>query len=255
MTMANSMTSLLNKIERRLGTKQLNLPEDLQKDKWASEVICNETLDTFSRYFPHKFPYILGPENKKHDYWLIDENICNHMIILGAGDINWHAWSTHFPGLLYGGVNSYDMMTSGVDFETFADVQSMADHVSAFANGIYVEFIPPNMIKLNIVISSSFLTNFQRIPINLFVKHADNLKTIPPTKMEWFERLAMDDVATFLYQQLKMYDQLQTVYANIDLKLNTLEEAMRDREQVIEYFNSNYVSAANINQPIMLTIN
>ena len=255
MTMANSMTVLLNKIERRLGTKQLNLPEDLQKDKWATEVIHNETLDTFSRYFPDKFPYVLGPENQKHDYWLIDESICSHKTILGAGDIDWHNWSSHFPGLLYGGVNSYDMMTSGVDFETFADVQSMADHVSAFSNGIYVEFIPPNKIKLNIVISSAFLTKFQRIPINLFVKHADNLKTIPPTKMEWFERLATDDVATFLYQQLKMYDQLETVFANIDLKLNTLEEAMRDRERVIEHFENNYVSAANINQPIMLTIN
>lgn len=255
MTAGNEMTKLLNKIERRLGTQQLNLPDYLQKDKWASEVICNETLDTFSRYYPYKIPYILGPENKKYDYWLIDESLCDRVTILGAGDIDWKAWSTHFPGLLYGGVNSYDMMTSGVDFETFADVQMMADHVSLFSNGIYVEFIPPNKIKLNIVITASFLTNFQRIPINLFVKHADNLKTIPPTKMEWFERLATDDVASFLYEQLKMYDQLETVYTSIDLKLASLEEKARDRQNVIDYFESNFVSAANTNQPIMLTIN
>ena len=36
MTMANSMTLLLNKIERRLGTKQLNLPEYMSKDKLLS---------------------------------------------------------------------------------------------------------------------------------------------------------------------------------------------------------------------------
>ena len=144
--------------------------------------------------------------NKKNDYYLIDESICNNVQILGVGDIDWHAWSAHYPGLLYGGVNSYDMMTSGVDFETFTDIQMMADHVSAFSNGIYLEFVPPNKIKLNIIISSSFLTNYQTIPINLFVKHADNLKTIPPTQMELFERLAISDVATFLYEQLKMYD-------------------------------------------------
>ena len=253
--MANSMTLLLNKIERRLGTQQLNLPDYMSKNVWAKEVICNDTLDTFSRYLPNKMPYVLGPENKKNDYYLIDESICNNVQILGVGDIDWHAWSAHYPGLLYGGINSYDMMTSGVDFETFTDIQMMADHVSAFSNGIYLEFVPPNKIKLNIIISSSFLTNYQTIPINLFVKHADNLKTIPPTQMELFERLAISDVATFLYEQLKMYDNLETTYSNIDLKLSSLEEKSRDRQQIIEYLESNYVSAANRNQPILLTIN
>ena len=255
MPMANSMTLLLNKIERRLGTQQLNLPDYMSKNVWAKEVICNDTLDTFSRYLPNKMPYVLGPENKKNDYYLIDESICNNVQILGVGDIDWHAWSAHYPGLLYGGVNSYDMMTSGVDFETFTDIQMMADHVSAFSNGIYLEFVPPNKIKLNIIISSSFLTNYQTIPINLFVKHADNLKTIPPTQMELFERLAISDVATFLYEQLKMYDNLETTYSNIDLKLSSLEEKSRERQQIIEYLERNYVSAANRNQPVLLTMN
>jgi len=255
MPMMNEMTKLLNKIERRIGTKSLNLPEHMSKDKWATEVICNETLDTFSRYFPHKIPYVIGPENKKGPFYLIDESICESVTILGAGDINWREWSHHYPGLMYGGVNSYDMMTSGVDFETLADVQMMADHVSAFSNGIYVEFFPPNRIKLNIVIASSFLTNFQRIPIELFVKHADNLKTIPPTQMEIFERLATADVATFIFEQLKMFDQLETVYANVDLKLSSLEEKARERQQIVEELQANYVTASNRNQPIMLTVN
>lgn len=251
----NNMTLLLDKIERRLGTSQLNLPDYLQKSVWAKKVICNETLDTFSRFFPDKMQYVLGPENKKGDYWLIDEDKCKNVTILGVGDIDWHAWSTQFPGLLYGGVNSYDMMTSGVDFETFVDVQMMADHVSLFSNGIYLDFVPPNKIKLNIVIAASFLTNFQRIPIILLTKHSDNLKTIPRTQMETFEDLAIADVATFLYEQLKMYDQLETVFSNIDLKLQSLEEKARNRDNIVQYLRDNYVSAANKNQPIMLTIN
>lgn len=255
MPMANEMTKLLNKIERRLGTSQMNLPDYLSKDVWARDVICNETLDTFSRYFPNKVPYTLGPENQKGDYWLIDETICESLTILGCGDIDWHAWSAHYPGLTYGGVNTYDMMTSSVDFGTYADITQMADHVSAFSNGIYVEWIPPNKIKLNVTISASFITKFQRIPISLFVKHADNLKTIPPTQMETFERLATADIATFLYEQLKMYDNLETVYANVDLKLSSLEEKARDRQQVVEMLDNTFVSAANRNQPAMITIN
>ena len=32
---ANNMSKLLDKIEWRLGTKPLYLPEDISKDKWA----------------------------------------------------------------------------------------------------------------------------------------------------------------------------------------------------------------------------
>ena len=49
----NRMTDVVNKVERRLGTKPLGLPDDLKKDKWPDEVIIPDTLETFSRYFPH----------------------------------------------------------------------------------------------------------------------------------------------------------------------------------------------------------
>jgi chaperonin cofactor prefoldin len=73
--------------------------------------------------------------------------------------------------------------------------------------------------------------------------------------METFEQLAIADVATFLYEQLKMYDNLETTFSNIDLKLASLEEKARQREQIIEELKSSYVSASNRNQPVMLTIN
>lgn len=264
MPMINNMTVLLDKIERRLGTKLLNLPEQLSKDKWASEVIENETLDTFSRFFPRKVPYVLGPQNQKvmpfgnpftEKWYIIDETISQSLQILGAGDIDWHAWSSHYPGSIYGGINSYDMLTTGVDFETFGDIQMMADHTSAFSAGIYIEFVEPNMIKLNIIISANFLSMIQNVPINLFVKHASNLKTISPTKMETFERLATADIATFLFQNLKMFDGIETVFSNIDLKLSTLEEEARKRDDIIQELKTTYVSAENKNQPVMFTIN
>ena len=60
MPMANRMTKLLNKIERRIGTRWLNLPDDMGKDVWAREVIAVDTIDTFSRFFPHKMLYYLN---------------------------------------------------------------------------------------------------------------------------------------------------------------------------------------------------
>ena len=56
MAMANDMSLLLTKIERRLGLTPLMdaLPGDIKKDKWA-DIIMQDTLVTFSRYYPHKF--------------------------------------------------------------------------------------------------------------------------------------------------------------------------------------------------------
>ena len=77
--------------------------------------------------FQIKFLIHQDQKTKKGDYWLIDETICESQTILGCGDIDWHRWSAHFPGLTYGGVNTYDMMTSSVDFGTYADITMMAE--------------------------------------------------------------------------------------------------------------------------------
>ena len=63
----NRMTDVINKIERRLGTKPLGLPPELAKDKWASEVIIPDTLSTFSRYFPHMIRVLLTKDDHRGD--------------------------------------------------------------------------------------------------------------------------------------------------------------------------------------------
>ena len=65
----NKMNILLNKIERRLGTKPLMLPDDISKDKWVEETIIPDTLLTFSRYFPHMVRISIDTNDKtfKHN--------------------------------------------------------------------------------------------------------------------------------------------------------------------------------------------
>ena len=70
MPMSNSMTTLLNKIERRLGTLPLNLPDKISKDKWPN-VIKEDTLETYSIYFPHNIIYPLNKHNKNNLYYII----------------------------------------------------------------------------------------------------------------------------------------------------------------------------------------
>ena len=72
--------------------------------------------------------------------------------------------------------------------------------------------------------------------------------------METFEALAQADIALYLSRYLSRYDQLETVYAQIDLKLGDLENEASKRDDIINTLKEGYVSAANKNQPIMFTV-
>ena len=62
-------------------------------------------------------------------------------------------------------------------------------------------------------------------------------------------------MATFLYGQLKLYDNFPILFGvESNLRLETIEEAMNDRENVMDIIKEGYVGAANTNQPICYSI-
>lgn len=254
--MLNATTTLLNKIERRLGTKILNLPKELDKDVWMNEVIANDSLDTFSRYFPYRMDYYLTCDRRKGPYYLIDEATCSSVKIIGAGDINWHLLSRMYPSFGFGTgfFSTFDMFTTGMNIEDVMLTQMITDHASIYKAGIYPQFVPPNMIKMESQLSNNMLESLRSIPINLYTKHSENLMTIEPSKMETFEKLATCDVATFLYNNLKYFTNVSTAYATTELPLDVLQDWMNRRDDVIQYLEETFVSASNRNQPIMITI-
>ena len=250
---ANNMTNLLNKIEMRLGTKPLNLPADIAKDKWA-DVIINDTLVTFSRYYPNKFKYLLGPDDKKDGCYYLDEDKIGGLKILGLRDISWEDFATDSLGVQESsGYGIYDFHGANYDMGDVALFQMRADHMSLFNRGIYPVFEPPNRIRLQSATSQD-VGGISRFHVWILVEHSPNLTTISPTQMETFESLAQADIAQFLYRYLKYYDQLQTVYATIDLKLQDLETEAGKRDEVLNYIKESYVSASNANQPMIWTV-
>lgn len=253
---SNRMTALLNKIERRLGTRALNLPDYLTKDKWATEVIENETLDTFSRYFPNSMKVNLDLSQKKRDgYYLIDQYVPDSVTILGVRDIDWKMFSKDTISMQEAlGYGMYDAVALDCSMDSIALAQMRADHMSLFNNQIFVDFKAPNMIKISTVTGVDVTSHMRTVPIEILIKHAPNLMTISPTMMETFEELAEADVARFLYEELKYFDGLETVYANMDLKLADLETKASKRDEITQKLDEAHVSAANKNQPLMFTI-
>jgi hypothetical protein len=78
--------------------------------------------------------------------------------------------------------------------------------------------------------------------------------SIPPTAMEKFEQLAQADVAGFLVNNLKYWDNFETIFSTTDLKLANLETEYGKRDSVIDYLESNYVSAGNKAIPLIMTV-
>ena len=252
----NKMSSLINKIERRLGTSILNLPPQLAKEKWA-EIIEQDTIPTFSRYLPNAVKVLVNTkETDKDGYSWVDADLPDSIKILGIRDIDWSAF-----GVINGGSRTpagfgiYDMFSSQYGLEEIAQLQMRADITSLYNTTIYPEFKYPNKVRFKTAAGTAAI-NFQydTVPLTLLIEHSLDLSTIAPTKMEIFENLATADIAVFLYESLKYFDNLETVFANVDIRIDSLKEKADKRDDYVNELKDGYVSAANINQPLMYTV-
>lgn len=251
--MANRMTKLLDKIERQLGLSVIELPEKLSKDHWA-EIIRDDTLPTFSRFFPFRHRTIIDNECEKDGFYFVDRDLPEGTEILGVKDVAWDAYRAD-PKLGRQGLNygTWDFIAGEYGVDDIALSQVRADYLSLFNLGIYIEEYPPNKIKL-VSVNGATVSRYQSFPIDVLIIHPDNLMTISPTMMEIFEQLSKADVALFIYNNLKYYDGTDTVYANLDLKLETVQEWANKRQDIIDKLEAEHVTTANAEQSMIITV-
>lgn len=262
-TVSNDMSNLIDRIENRLGLIPLtpHLPPRLSKPAWE-ELIKNDTLVVFSRYYYNKIPFVVNSDtcNKRRGYdgtwvYFIKDEYLQGLKLLGIVDIDWNDFNNDNVSLSQtGGYGYYTPEYIGCpicQFETMMSFQMIADMQSLTNRGIFIDFEYPNKIKLTGAAGAN--VNLDKFVVNLLVQHM-SLATISPTKMGVFEELAQADIANFLFKNLRYYDGLETVYLNIDLKLSELESEAGKRPEVIEKLENAYVSASNDNIPYMITI-
>ena len=252
------MSALLNKIERRLGMRPLvpHLPEPYNKESWA-EVITEDTLDTFSRYYPKKIPFKITKETapRKDGWYYINEDYIGNQKILGAGDLDWSVFGKDSVGLAqqFGGYGYPDVGMSNFNMQDIQSLAMRANYASMFSNSnVYPEFRYPNQLRIVSIANSN--VRLGDFTINLYVKHSDDLSSISPTKMETFEALAIADVAMYLSRNLKYWDGLETVLSTLDLKLNHLEDEASRRESIVDKLENSFVSAGNESIPFIMTV-
>lgn len=250
MGFSNNMTDLVNKIEQVIGTEPLTLPDHLSKSIWPDKVIIPMTIVTYSRYFPNRMRYhIDGSHPMKNGWYLLDESIFNDAKILGVTNVDWGC----FNGTGYGGGYGYNDATYGAGIDDIANIAISANLSSMFNNKIYPTFEPPNKFRLETANGRS-VSNVYSYDLYVLVEHSPSLLTISATQMDTFDDLACCDVARFLYNNLKYYDNIDTVFANTNIRLDDILERANKRDEIMAYIKENYVSAANKNQPMILCI-
>lgn len=259
--MANNLSMLLDRIELELGTRGLNLPEEVKKNKWADSngPLALMTLPDFSDLFPHKISVDISTAPMKNGWYILDEavGIGPEIKIIGVRDIDWDRFMSA-EGSAYGG-GGYGLYLPacnefGADDIMLSAASAILSSAYSSATTTYVVFNEPNMIRLESSLGVPVSRANYPYPIDIFVEHPMNLCTIPVSQRKAFFDLAVCDVAVFLYEFLKYYEGTEMIFANTDLKLDTIKTKADERPNVYEMLKEAHVSAANKNQPLMIAI-
>jgi hypothetical protein len=72
--------------------------------------------------------------------------------------------------------------------------------------------------------------------------------------MEVFEKLATSDVATMLYNTLKFYDDTDTVYMQLNLRLDIINEWHNKRDDIVRELDDAHTTTANEYQSLIMTV-
>ena len=70
--------------------------------------------------------------------------------------------------------------------------------------------------------------------------HDKNLNSITTTMEESFHNLAVLDVKDALYQMMKHYNEIQTAYGNINMKIDDWQSAADQRKQLLDDWDNMY---------------
>ena len=224
-------TSLLRHIKMMLGVPYKQIPIS---DEDIMDIVFEESLYTFSTYYPY-FVDIVIPEstvtaNNGNGVFYLDtsEQVGEELIILGVAKMfRSNGFYTQSMWPIYREADWFDMQLS-------ADMASAVQVPDTF------RFLPPNKVEIYPKSHSPW-----QFSVQLKCVHPKNFGTIPPGLRDYFYKLCVCDVKIALFYMLKNYDQLNTPYGNIDLKIEDYEQAVQERQELLERFRANYWKEPN----------
>lgn len=229
-----NVTTVCTRIKLDLGIYGIALPID-NLDDFILMILQDITLPTFSIYNPfeqrlHVQLADLQKIQKTHifeSYLLPD---FQERKLLEVRNVEYDD-SSIFPGGYAINVFPYAGFSIAQDVMTG---QASADLVSAMLPTLTFHFEYPRTLILYNCLSSYSLV------LTLCFEHDKSFMSIPPTAEESFFKLAILDVKWGLYGLMKHHNNIQTSYANIEMKIDDWQNAVEERKSLLQDWDERY---------------
>lgn len=222
-----SQTMVLRYLHSKLGTyvqkQELN-------DKQMMRVVMQQTLHTFSQYFPFLPMVTLSDKDR------INGNCMEYRI---PNDWNLQILSLH--KYYMNAENKFGLGWIAPIVSNPIDAQLAADRYSMFVTPLTIDYYPPNRlaIKQNYYNASGYLT------VQFKAVHPEHLKTIEPNLRDDFLQLAFYDVCISLYPLRHRFTTINTIYGSLEPFTELLDSAEDKRKELLEKWNRLYLQSGS----------
>ena len=230
--MAINPTTLLRHIKMMSGVPYKVIPFS---DEDIMSIVFEETLYTFSAYYPYFVEINVNgntdmvPGTEGGVYYLhMSEQVGDELEILGVS--KFLRQDGYYTTELYPVYRESD----------FLELYNANEMTGLTTVPDTYRFIEPNKIE----IFPKSRTNWTFLA-QLKCIHPRHLGTIPLGLREYFYKLATLDVKIALFHAMKNYAQLQTPYGSIDMKIEDYQDAIQEREQLLDKLREQFWKEAN----------
>ena len=224
-----SMSKVITSIKMDLGVFGFSLPFDNPDDALVN-VLKIKTIPTFSQFSPQYMTFIMNASELQS----VDDGTYNSKIfripdMFGGRDILYVRSLDLDISELSDGYIDPVFIGNTLNYEDLMSAQASANLFSMAIPTVTFKFHPPNKIE----IFNSGLSFDSKYKVTVALEHSENLTTIPKTSWTSFMKLATLDVKKFLFDNLKLYNNLQTAYGNVELRIDDWSNAEQERNDLL----------------------
>lgn len=231
-----NLSELLTMVKMDIGIYMVPLPFE-NSDKVLFDVIKMKSLRTFSNLFPHKMEFVMDLKDLEVIRETYDEKSYRLPTLFGdrpiISVIKVDPYSSNYTGNYFGG-NPIITNSANLYEDTMLGALGY-DLLSTVAPPFTFRFTAPSTLTLY-----NIGTFADKIKIQLAYGHAENLSTIKPTMEDSFYELVKLDIKSFLYNNLKHYNTIQTSFATLNLMIDEWSGAEQERRELVERWTDEY---------------
>ena len=230
-----NLSTLVTRIKLNLGLYSTATPFE-NIEEVITEIIQGITLRTFSTFSPYYEKYRFDVHSLEriekianYETYLLPD-LFDEREILFVREVNYDEADLSGLGYWGGGV---PLLHGNMINQTMLANAGMA-LTNRMVPRVTFKYEHPRKITFYNLLASC------KIVVELALMHDKNLASISPTQEESFYELAVLDVKDALYQSMKHYNDIQTAYGNIQMKLDDWAQAAEQRKQLIENWDATY---------------